>query len=369
MPANFFDAHIHLWEYALFNYFTNLQKITSIAEITAKLQANPVKGWLVGVRFNQEDLAEKTIPDRELLDKLFGAQPTIIIRTCLHLAIMNTVAMERLKCYSPNGIFLEADVFSILNLLTKQLDLDPAQIVQKGLAELNKLGITRVIDMAMSPFKQRFFQDVDFKHNGLVRIDYYTTNFKILEEALGYKIFLDGGLGVRTAALTEEYTDQPGNYGTLNYSDEDVETLVKKIHQLNKPVAIHAIGDRAVDQFIRVIESNRHPLDRLEHVQYARPEQIEILANMQIPVCIQPIFSREIAWASQRLGAKRMETAYAWNLMHEKGIYLLAGSDAPVDEIDPLVSAAEVAILTGNQHLSYEKTLELYTTNNWKLYQ
>src|SRR5688500_18231760 len=111
MPANFFDAHIHLWEYALFNYFTNLQKSTSIAEITSRLQVNPVKGWLVGVRFNQEDLVEKTIPDKLLLDKLCGDRPTIIIRTCLHLAIMNTAAMERLKCYAPDGIFLEANVF------------------------------------------------------------------------------------------------------------------------------------------------------------------------------------------------------------------------------------------------------------------
>lgn len=356
--GGFLDAHIHLWEFSLFNMFVNLAEAANQDQLAVALKAKPVEGWRVGVRFNQESLAEKVIPDRTWLDQVFGREPALIVRTCLHVAAMNTAAMERLGFHSPTGIFLEVNVFAILKELVKQLHLEPTEIVRQGLAELAGLGVTRVIDMGMDGEKRQFFDHIDF----------YTTEIGLLPEALGFKLFLDGGLGARTAALTEGYTDDPGNYGLLNHEDDQLIKLVAWVHRRGKPVAVHAIGDRAVDQFLRVIKKNRHPLDRLEHVQYARPEQLDELARLEMPVCIQPVFSREIAWAGSRLGFKRMATAYAWGLMRQKGIRLLAGSDAPVDLASPGEAARAADALAGNQHLDYMAVLDLYAQANWDFY-
>ncbi|HAA89920.1 MAG: Amidohydrolase 3 [Thermoanaerobacterales bacterium 50_218] len=355
---SYLDAHIHLWEYCLFQSFTDLSKASSFEEVVEMLKSHPLNGWFAGVRLNQETLVEKTLPDKTFLDKSFGFRPVVIVRTCLHLLIMNTAAMKELNQYSPTGIFLESDVFSLLNLLVTKLQLSPRQIVARGLRELENLGIVRAIDMGMDYFKKGFFD----------KVDYYTTDFRLLDEALGFKIFLDGGLGARTAALTEEYTDDPGNYGVLNYDDQKLLEIIEKVHHKDKPVAVHAIGDRAVDQFLRVIRKSRHPKDRLEHAQYLRLDQLDALAELKIPVCIQPIFSKEIPWAVKRLGPERMKTAYAWNLMLQKGIPLLAGSDAPVDDPNPEVGARVADALEGNQHLDLEKTLELYSVTNWAFY-
>ncbi|HHV76671.1 MAG TPA: amidohydrolase family protein [Syntrophothermus lipocalidus] len=354
----FLDAHIHLWEFCLFSSFANLAGVSCQEELISILKARPIESWLVGVRFNQESTKEKSMPDRCFLDKAFGQVPVVIFRTCLHLVVANTTAMEKLGRRSENGFFYEADVFAILNQLPALLRIQPEIIVRNGMAKLERLEIKKAIDMGMDFNRRSFFDEVLF----------YTTDMRLLNEALGFKLFLDGSLGARTAALIDEYSDDPGNYGFLNYSDDELLAIVKKVHRVGKPVACHAIGDRAVDQFIRVIKKSRHPQDRLEHVQYLRPDQIDTLAEAGIAVCIQPIFSRELTWARARLGPERIKTAYAWGLLRDRGVRLLAGSDAPVDEASPYEAARTVASLDYEHRLSYDEVLNLYAQANWEFY-
>lgn len=363
-PRGYIDAHIHVWEFALFNHFADLEKCSNLEELVETLRSCPVEGWAIGVRFNQERLAEKIIPQRAFLDRAFSSTPVVIVRTCLHLAAANTAAMQKLGFFAENGLFYEGEAFKLLKTLVDRLHLASKEVLSQGLKELKKLGIVRAIDMGMDRHKRRLFEGLDQE----VQVDFYTMDFGLLDEALGFKVFLDGGLGARTAALTEEYADDPGNYGLLNYSDEALLSLVKRVHRQGKPIAAHAIGDRAVDQFLRIIKQTRHPLDRLEHVQYAREEQLEALAELEIPVCIQPIFSREISWARHRLGPERMKTAYAWGLMKDKGIRLLAGSDAPVEHVDPREAAATVACLEGRHHLGFQEVLDLFARANREFY-
>lgn len=369
----FLDAHMHFWEYCLFSSLADLSTVSSWEELAEIMRAASRGEWRIGVRFNQETLppGERWLPDRFILDRLFGCFPAMVVRTCLHLVAMNTAAMERLGVYAPRGVFVEADVFALLNRLVSRLEVEPGRLVAEGIKRLKSKGIAAVIDMNMDAEKLSFLElalALAAREGPNFGMDYFTSDFALLPDAMGYKIFLDGGLGAHTAALTEEYADDPGNCGVLNYSDEELLALVEKVHSQNKPVAVHAVGDRALDQFLRVMRVSRHPGDRVEHVQYARREQLEVLAREGIAVCIQPIFSREIAWAKDRLGPERMKTAYAWGLMREEGIYLLAGSDAPVDDADPYVGAAAAAAQTGSQHMSREEVLALYATRNWEYY-
>lgn len=314
--------------------------------------------WLLGVNFNQEGIEERLIPDRSLLDRWFAKKPAVIVRCCLHLLAMNSAAMQRLGMYRDNGLFLEADVFAILNRLLPDLPWPPRVIVERGWAQLKAEGYSRVIDMAMDKSKRSLFR----------KPDYYTTDWDLLNESLGFKIYLDGSLGASTAALFEPYNDDPTNCGRLNYSDSEALQLFDRVHQQGKPVSCHAIGDRAVDQFLRVIMNSRHPQDRLEHLQVANPAQFDELAHLGVAVCIQPCASGELSWARQRLGDRRIQTAYAWNLMRERGLRLLAGTDAPVDTVNPHRGAQLAHSQEGAHHLDYQYTMKLFSQHNWSFY-
>lgn len=353
------DAHLHFWEYALFQTFPVIDQAVSWEQAVETVRAQSSGEWLIGVRLDPECLQEKRMPDRGYLDRVFGQRPCILVRCCLHLAVINTAAMRILGFQAEAGVLLEAEVFSALNRLVRCLGLAPAEVAARAARNLRQQGIARWIDMAMDRTKREW----------LPAMDYYTTDWELLDEALGFKIFLDGGLGARTAALSVSYRDDPGNRGRLNHSDQELLVLVQRVRRRNKPVAVHAIGDRAVDQFLRVsAKVDRHPWDRLEHVQYARQDQLERLAELGVAICIQPIFSLELSWAEQRLGAERMATAYAWRLMQRLGIRLLAGSDAPVADSRPQAGAAAAAAASGNSWLAAEAVLELYRQNNWKFY-
>lgn len=358
MDGTCLDAHIHLWEYCLFHALPSLATSSCLEEIESIMRNNNRSEWLLGVNFNQESVKEKQIPDRLLLDYWFGNKPALIVRSCLHLIIMNSQAMQRLGVYQENGLFLEADVFAMLNRLLPELPWDPRDIVEGGWQQLQAEGYSRVIDMAMDKAKRGLFYKPDF----------YTVDWDLLDESLGFKIFLDGSLGARSAALTAPYSDNPGSFGCLNYKDEDLKRLIERVHRQGKPVSCHAIGDRAVGQFLRVIKNDRHFLDRLEHVQVSTLEQLDELARLDIAVCIQPCASGELPWAGQRVGDVRLETSYAWNSMRERGIRLLAGTDAPVDRVSPYYAAQLADSQEGAHHLDHQYVLDLFTQNNWDFY-
>lgn len=358
MANHYLDAHIHLWEYCLFHALPSLASSSCLEEIESVIKSHSQGEWLLGVNFNQESIAEKRIPDRFLLDYWFGSRPAMIVRSCLHLIIMNSQAMQRLGVYEENGLFLEADVFSVLTRLLPELPFQPRDIIKNGWMQLQSEGYTRVIDMAMDKAKRSLFYKPDF----------YTVDWDLIDEALGFKIFLDGSLGARSAALIAPYSDSPGSCGSLNYQDKELRLLIERVHKVGKPVSCHAIGDRAIAQFLRVVGDDRHPLDRVEHVQVATLAQLEGLARMGIAVCIQPCASGELSWARQRVGDARLPTSYAWNLMQESGIRLLAGTDAPVDHVSPDYAAQLADSQKGAHHLDYQYVLDLFSQNNWSFY-
>ncbi|NPV89067.1 amidohydrolase family protein [Coprothermobacteraceae bacterium] len=355
--SSFVDLHIHMWSFSLFSSFVDLSECKDLGEVHEVLRTNGLEGWHVGTRFNQEQISERIIPDRSTLDKWFPHSPAVLVRTCLHLMVLNTPAMEALNVYSPNGMFFESDVFELIQRVARKVHLNARDIVASGLKELERLGTERFVDMNVTRDTVEILGDYPF----------YTSELDLLQDALGLKIFLDGSLGARTAALTEPYSDDPDNYGFLNHTNDELLDMVKKAHAMDKPVALHAIGDRAIDQALRVLQQERHPLDRIEHLQITRLDQIEKLAELNVAACIQPIFSKELPWAEKRVG-KRIETSYAWGLMKEYGVRLLAGTDAPVDSADPVEAADVVDSLSGVHHLDKGFVLALFREANPQFY-
>lgn len=198
----------------------------------------------------------------------------------------------------------------------------------------------------------------------------------------GFKLFLDGSLGGRTAALSSPYADDPCTSGMLNHDETALLETVCKAHKRGLQTVIHAIGDLALDHAIRAISaaSAEGPSPcalphRINHVMICRPDQLEAIKKLGVVLDIQPAFvPGEISIATARLGEKRISWAYPWKSFVDSGMVVTGSSDCPVDPPTPwrgLWGALCRVSDTGNpeggwqphQKLTLDEALELWTVN------
>ena len=150
------------------------------------------------------------------------------------------------------------------------------------------------------------------------------------------KFFIDGALGGKTALLSEPYTDTPETSGMAVHSDEEIDGLVALARSYEEAVAVHIIGDAAVEKVLDAIEKYPVPggkKDRLIHVNVLRTDLVERMEKLPVVLDIQPIFvSSDFPWVMDRLGEDRLDWAYAWKRLLDRGFVCGGGSDAPVEE-------------------------------------
>ncbi|HRX27173.1 MAG TPA: amidohydrolase family protein, partial [Aminivibrio sp.] len=198
----------------------------------------------------------------------------------------------------------------------------------------------------------------------------------------GLKIYLDGSLGGRTAALSAPYSDDPWEEGCLNWADGDVLELLREARRRGVQTMLHAIGDRGLDQGLRCIgavdgESGVPALrDRINHVMVCRPDQRRRLASLGLFCDIQPAFvPSDMNMAESRLGRERLSWAYGWRSLLDEGLVISASSDAPVESVNPWLSVRHLLDRAGNggrdvfrpeERFSLEEALPLFTSNPWQ---
>jgi predicted amidohydrolase YtcJ len=155
------------------------------------------------------------------------------------------------------------------------------------------------------------------------------------------KVFADGALGARGAALLEPYSDSPAESGLLQNSEDDLHALVKKSMQAGYQVAIHAIGDRGNRIALNAIEramkefpgsDARH---RIEHAQILSLEDIPRFARLGVLPSMQPVHApTDMGFAESRVGPQRMRGGYAWQSLLDTGARVVGSSDTPAFPID-----------------------------------
>lgn len=187
------------------------------------------------------------------------------------------------------------------------------------------------------------------------------------------KIFADGAMGRRTALLSEPYADAPGEYGDAMYDQAALHEIIKKARDLSMPIAVHTIGDQALENVLDILD--QFPAvayrDRLIHVQVLREELIERLRTPSRIADIQPRFIvGDYPWVEERLGAERNELAYAWKSLLDADIICAGGSDAPVEPVDPLlgIHAAVTRKAPGQTHDGYNEKEKLTMEEAFKLF-
>ena len=204
--------------------------------------------------------------------------------------------------------------------------------------------------------------------------------YRMVEQG-SYKLFCDGSLGARSAALKKDYTDDPGNRGFLMYGEKALTKKIVEGLRLGLQPAIHTIGDRALEQAVSAIETaleimkkdypERPPKEysfRIIHAQLITEELVQRMSKLPVYIDVQPIFLKsDINFISQRIGQERLKGAYAWQTMLEAGLVLTGGSDCPVETYEPLKGIHVAVNGVGNgaigETVSVFDAISMYTKN------
>ena len=343
------DAHLHLAGIGLSLAGIDLRGARSIGEILDRLRRGASRWSIVYARgWDQEALAEGRPPSRKDLDKTVPDRPVIAVRVCGHAAVANTAALSIARPWEKypglvdreSGLLLEDAVYYTLQRLLSEADI--TGLVEQGARHVASHGVVGVSSMSCTLRELEALLKLEERGVLPLRVACYMDPSEpapwprgALATPVGVKLFADGSLGARTAYLSEPYSDDPGNRGKLLLSSREIRAVARRWAAKGYRVAVHAIGDAALDEAIRGLEGLPPGSARVEHASIARDRQIRALASQGIYAVVQPHFRVSDWWIDRRLGA-RLPLAYRLRSMSRAGVWLALSTDSPVEPVDPV---------------------------------
>jgi predicted amidohydrolase YtcJ len=387
----FIDIHLHPVPLVFYDMNVDLRGVGTIEELQGRLrvwaQANPSGQWVVGLRFEEQDLADPRLPTRHDLDAACPDRPAIVIKHDGHTVMANTRAIEAAGVTAatddpeggvisrepdgfPAGAFYESAMQIPLGAMTVP-DLD-------ALVQGAKLTFSRIASCGITSVGAILQTDEEGPSGSLGQYDVMALQMLLnhipislygilvasdiakVEDALkttlnggesgghrigGIKIFSDGTFGSCTALMNEPFSDQPDKRGFLTQSEEEIYRRMVMAQKAGMQLAIHAIGDAAnricVDLYDRLLQehprvNHRH---RLEHASLLSPALVTDIARLGLIASVQPLFIHsEKSWLPKRLGSQRCKWVYPFRALLDAGVRMAGSSDAPIETLDILHS-------------------------------
>ncbi|MEM2263540.1 MAG: amidohydrolase [Candidatus Bathyarchaeia archaeon] len=403
----FIDCHVHMTGFGQHLQTLNLRDVCSIEEMKRRLreyaERHPEKSWIIGGRWDHELFRERRYPTRWDLDEAVPEKPVFLIRVCGHVGVANTRALKLAgirKGVRVNGGAVDVDMTSgELNGVLREnaLDLVWRAVPKPSIAELEETciqaclkavenGLTCVHWIVDSLDEISIIQRLCNEGKLPLRV-YLGVPVELLDELmkrglaagfgnemfrLGFvKILADGSLGAHTAALKQPYADMPETSGMLIYSQRRLNGLVLKAHKAGWQLAVHAIGDRAVESVLKAFHKalkkfpRRDHRHRVEHCSVLNPRLIRRMKRLGLIASVQPHFVVSDFWVLERVGVERARWVYPFKTLLNTGVVVASGSDCPVEPINPLLGvwAAVARKSFGEESLTVEEALKTYTLN------
>jgi len=403
----FVDCHVHMTGFGQFIQTLNLRKAKSIEEMQQKLRDFAEKAtenaWILGGRWDHEKFLETRYPTRWDLDAAVADKPVFLTRVCGHIGVVNSKALQLAGITKettieggkidldeatgePNGILRENAIKLVSRAIPKPSLKELEDTCVLSCQRAVEAGITCVHWLINSAKEIRIIQRLNSEGKLPLRV-YLGIPVDLLDESvklglltgfgdnmvkIGFiKIFADGSLGARTAALNEPYSDKPDTSGMIRYSQRQLNRLVSKAHKAGLQLGVHAIGDRAVEAVLNAFskalekfprENHRH---RIEHCSVLNPKLIKRMKRLGVVASVQPHFAFSDFWAADRLGKARARWVYPFKTLTQEGLVCAAGSDCPVEPISPLLGiwAATTRKNNPEESLTVEEGLRMYTAN------
>ncbi len=431
LPA-FFETHMHILSLGMLLKDINhndCDSIGNLIEISREyIEKNhiPAGKWVRGRGWNHDKFKDEArFITRYDLDKISTEHPMCFVRTCGHVIVTNSKGLELIGMSEsapeieggqidldengrPLGIFRERARACILDAIPEKETEEIKELILLAQEEALAHGIVEIHsdDFKDVPtnYKKVIQSYRELIDEGKLKIRVYEQcNLPAVEKIQdfldnGYhtgwnmgnglftlgplKLLSDGALGAGTAYLNEPYSDVPDQRGMLLFETDELKAMVKKCHEAGMQIAIHAIGDGAVDEVMNAIEEAKRNYPRLNerhgiiHCQVTNPKQLERMKQLDLIAYIQPIFlNYDLKIIDDRLGEKRAATAYDWKSFFEKELHPTGSSDCPVESLnimENIYAAMTRKDLNGNpkdgwkpeQNLTLEQSLRLFTINS-----
>jgi len=372
------DAHSHLVSLGAALEQVDLVGTASYDEVIARIAAAaaelPAGTWVLGRGWDQNDWPEKSFPHHRALSAAVPGNPVWVGRIDGHAALLNARALEALEIDAaiadpPGGRFLRDEAGEPTGvLIDRAMGLvrgrvpppTPAELerrIRRAGAHCVERGLTTVTDMGVDdeelaayralaeagglPLRVAAFLDDDAELHARWFARGPLTDGGGRWTVRGVKLYADGALGSRGAALVEPYSDDQGNLGLLTSSADHLRSVAEQARAAGFQVAIHAIGDRgnlvALDALEAALGGPRPEVRwRIEHAQVMRLQDVERMARLGVIASMQPTHATsDMPWAGDRVGERRLAGAYAWRQVLDAGGRLALGSDFPVESADP----------------------------------
>ena len=357
----FNDAHMHFAGYALQARGVSLRGAWSAQEVVERLREGLARcqgGWLIGRGWNQETFTDRRMVTREDLDEVSRDIPVVASRVCGHVMAANSRALSMAGVDPADGLLREDEQDAIWRVVPRPDPEEKLKAMAEAQGKLYEKGITSVQSDDLTGQDDRAFLTLlrDAGDTGRLKVRYAEQasagEARALEaffreglhEIRGkrmcvscVKLFADGSLGARTAALHNAYADAPETKGITLYSQEALNELVRVAASHLLPVAVHAIGDAAMGQVLRAIEAEGRGLPHaVVHAQVTTAEQIALCGHLKVMILAQPIFlDADAPIVRQRVGDSLAETSYRWRSMLGAGARVAFSTDCPVEPFDP----------------------------------
>ena len=376
------DSHAHLYGLALSLSQAQLQNTSSKEEVIRNLREHEQHlsdgDWLLGRGWDQNDWPVREFPGINDLDEAFPDRPVWLRRIDGHAGWANSAALAMADQdlsgdWQPTGGFIHRDANGQASgvlidgamvlvesavpeisqeLLVASLDLALQQMVSLGLTGVHDMGISQaVVELFQQRIRAGQFPSrvYAFTDGAGETLDWLCERGALEDESgrlhmRAVKLYIDGAMGSRGAALHADYTDDAGNSGLLFMTPDELQANMDKALACGYQVGVHAIGDRGNRVTLDAFESamQRHPGNpgrhRVEHAQTLTAQDIPRFAELGIIAAMQPTHATsDMYWVEDRLGPDRVPYAYAWRSLTDSGARLALGSDFPVEQVDPML--------------------------------
>jgi predicted amidohydrolase YtcJ len=394
------DTHIHLADFGRCLMWLDLSGVDSIKTLQCvlkeKVKQTPAGKWIVGRGWNENSLVEKRLLTFGDLDAVAPDNPVLLYHGAAYACTVNSKALAQAGVTSetpiPSGGTIDktttgelTGIFrgSATNLVWQVVGEPSLQELADATAiacqKVVESGITSIDWIILQENELTLIQTLHKQEKLPIRVNVIVP-YELLKCALGFTsndslwlrlggaiIFADGYLDSKTAAVMQPYCDDPKNNGTILCTQKELAGWVAQVLESDLQPVIHAMGDKAVDNALAVIEhSDQKVRFRIEQAAILNRELVKRLKAQDIVVSVQPKMiptEFEVWSAREHLGIERAKWLHPLKTLLNEGIKVAGGSDCPMEPLNPLLGMQEAVVRASypEQRLTVEEALCMYT--------
>ncbi len=367
------DAHCHFYGLGLSMQKVDLTGTKSFEEVLEKIksfQKEKNSNFITGRGWDQNDWKIKEYPTKDKLDRLFPKTPVAVRRIDGHALLANQAALdlaginEKTKIKGGEiikkngkitGVLIDNAMDLVSRIIPKESKNEAIQALKDAERYCFSYGLTTVDDAGLSRETIELIDSLQLANELSIRIyamvsvseknlEHYIENGIFKSDRLNvrsFKVYADGALGSRGAALKKPYSDRDKHFGAMVTDSETLRKIAKAIANSDFQMNTHAIGDSAnafiLKTYADVLKSQTNRRWRMEHAQIIAPSDFYYFTDI-IP-SIQPTHATsDMYWAEDRLGSERIKNAYAYKKLLEINGKVALGTDFPVEKVNPMLT-------------------------------